>query len=93
MKYGNCLIWAIYQKIKFGGTLIFMPSERFGVKIKGVFIPLLFHVIWESPTKRKWTYTPICFLNSDSSGLNWIIFYRGIPIRFLKKEDSEYDKN
>lgn len=28
MKFGNCLVWAVYQKIRFGGTIESEPSKH-----------------------------------------------------------------
>lgn len=48
--YSNCLIWALRQRVRYGGRLLFFPSphHRF-----------LFRTVWQTRDGRCWYFGPL----------------------------------
>lgn len=68
LKWGNCLIWALIQKFKYGGTIKSYLGLRFP------------HFSWVSPTNKEYSYSPKNRFN-EGYGYDFIILFEGIPIR------------
>ena len=73
MRYNNCLFWALYRRIRYGGTLRWSKSVTWWG----------FHVTWVDPvTLQEWEYTVL-----DRSVRAWYytpILYRGVVVRKIR---------
>lgn len=75
MRFGNCLIWALVQKIMRGGQI---RMAKRSIKHRGWWP----HFFWFDG-HATWTFSPRARVG-DGKGIDTILFYEGIAHRVFK---------